>query len=146
MSLNFEGKAPDLVFYFSSKIGESQQQKVGFLINQQTLRPAFSDKECKNVIGSLNSNQVLQINDKQIEERIFINVSISLFSLGSFIVQSSGENLVLKNQGIYRLRDNATAVRTITSGNGDFIGATGYVVVITDETPIRTNLVYFTHI
>ena len=146
MSLNFEGKAPDLVFY--SKRISAQQQKVGFLVNKQTKRNLFSEKECKNVIGSMNTDQVLQINDTDDTqaERIFQNVSISLFSLGSFISQSSGSDLFLNDQGIYELRDNATTVRTITSGNGDFIGATGYVVVITDETPIRTNLVYFTHI
>lgn len=146
MSLNFEGKAPDLVFY--TKKVWSQKQEVGFLVNQQTKRNLFSDKEGKNIIGSSTSTEVSQKDDTDDTkaERIFYNISYSLFSLGSFIVQSSGSDLFLNNQGRYSRPDNTTLIKTITSGNGNFIGATGYVVTIKDESPNNKNLVYFTHI
>ena len=144
MSLNFEGKAPDLVFYISSKMGESQQQEVGFLINKQTKRPIFSDKECKDLIGSLGASQIIEDNDKEITTLIF-NGSYSLLELGSFIAQGSNYKQVKDSNG-YAIPNNQVVVYTLTSGNGDFIGATGYVVVISDETPVRKNLVYFTHI
>ena len=144
MSLNFEGKAPDLVFYVSVKSGEVQQQEVGFLTLRQNRRPITSDKEGKHEIGLyVTDGTIVKISDKEAEFALN-NLSINLFNLGTFVAESSGDKLVLDDKGNYIVKTNS--VKTITSGNENFLGAKGYMVFIRDETPVITILVYFTHV
>lgn len=149
MSNDFKGKSPDLVFYVNRENSRLQTQEVGFIINRQFTRPIFSDEECKNVIGSMGGAETLETNDNDSSvTSLFLDLSISFFNLGGFIAQGSNNKYQINTSTNYNgeyVYPKQLAL-TLTSGNGDFINATGNVVIFVNSSSVRKYLVYFTHI
>lgn len=149
--------APDLKFYFSIENNINAityDNNVAF--NTVLENVLYAERELINEIGNLYTNRLefkkngSNIITARILQRIYS------FNFGTFVGESvvrensSNDNFIIIPDGtIFNINDGTTSkpdtiiLSTITSGNGDFYGSTGSIAFITDNTPVREVLVYF---
>ena len=137
---------PDLRYYFSTqKIVNNIAYNTDIATCVVFNTPVYAERELINIIGNFGNNLLLfhEKGSNVITSKV---ATISLaFEFGSFVAQSSVPNITSSSTSNPELKPNSIAVNTITSGNGDFLGAQGYTASITDETSVVEVVVYLTN-
>jgi len=127
------GSSPSLgPFYCNIERGESYTIDSGKDVTRIVdKRPLYSDIELEKQIGTL----------------IIEKFIITDFSKKTVVVTLPQGQIVYNVYNGYQenghLSPNQTFIQRIVDGSGDFVCADGLVVVNTDNTPVRTLLVYF---
>ena len=141
---------PDLRFYFSSANNSNNlAYETTNAVNYLNTGPVYAERELINIIGFVGSNNLLFTEKGSHVINGGIATTSLTFDFGGFVVQSSITPKVSSlpsgsNSGPV-VNPSTIALTTIISGNGDFLGAQGYTVVVTDTTPVREVLVYLTN-
>ena len=135
---------PDLKFYYSvlERINAiAYDNNIAF--NTVLENTVYAERELINEIGNIYINRLqfkkngTNIINATLTQRLFS------FNFGTFIGENSNnDKLIIIPDGTI-LKPYTFSLSTITSGNGDFYGSTGSIVTITDKTPVREVLVYF---
>lgn len=140
MSKVEDGAKPDLEFYYDVKQTKStvtfSNEDLETRISQNTV---FLDKELTIPIGNY-------VYDFMNNKDKGVYVSTFSFTFENYTNLSGGfqASMIRKNNIVPGfVNPNSYTVDNIYTGNGSFLGATGFMVILSDSTPIRRVLVYF---
>ena len=135
---------PDLEFYYDvAKTNKTVTLSNASLTIATSINTIYLDKECKIPIGDyIFNNTVTYIGKHNSLSNSQFNISFGNYTdiIGGFNATNIGNP-----QNIPSIIDpNTTIVYNIYSGNGPFLGVSGYMPISADNSTIRHALVYFT--
>lgn len=136
--------APDLTFYYSTL------ERVNALVYDNNVArsnvrtfPLYAERELINKIGNIYTTGLEFKKNGTDDIDVLLVQRVFSFSFGTFVSQgSTNDQFIIIPVGT-AAKPDTIGLSTITSGNGDFFGSTGSVVIINDKTPIVQVLVYF---
>jgi len=133
-----DGEKPDLEFYYNyNTIQQTTTYSDPNLTTSISKDILYLDKDLKTPIGNYVFDYLFGNN---------ISEAVATFNIAFNNYQTlnggfQGSNIANTSSSIY-IDPNSEIIYNIYSGSGTFLLATGYMVIITNDTPIRQCLVY----
>ena len=136
---------PDLHFYFSkSNSTKKLAYDTSIALNIVFSIPLYAERELINIIGHMVGNTLVFTEKGSNVINGGILTSSFTFDFGNFVAQTS--DLPTSSGSTPEIIPNAIVIASITSGNKDFLGAQGYVVIVSsDEAQVSDVKVFLTN-
>ena len=134
-----DGAKPDLEFYYNVNdviITNKDGTNVENTISQNTI---YLDRDLKIPIGNYLFDYLYGVDTS-------FGVSNASVAFDAYTNLEGGfqaSNITKSSSSSTIIPANSVIIYNIYAGNGSFLGASGNMIIITDETPIRNVLVYF---
>ena len=141
-----DGSDPDLVFYYSTAseyVVNTDTELQGSSVLQTRTGPAFADESLKFQIGSFATFQMIYDIEDTDENGLYRRTGDLTFYLPEGNLTYNITNPAKRDEEGTYYSPAGMVTNTIVSGTRNFLGSSGYIVIIHKDDRSRKVLVYF---